>query len=94
MHQKSINDSITAPLESQELSGDPNLQYYFGRRATVQMGGVLQYKWEVCCWVSLSSRLRSQEGPAIQMGVLLPYKLVVYCGTFFKTSTTSSGWGF
>ena len=37
-------------------------------RTAVQMGGVLQYKWEVYCWVSLSSRLRSQEGPAIQMG--------------------------
>ena len=34
------------------------------RRTAVQMGGVLQY-----CWVSLASRLRSQEGPAIQMGV-------------------------
>ena len=37
------------------------------------MGGVLQYKWELYCWVSLSSRLRSQEGPAIQMGGALPY---------------------
>ena len=32
------------------------------------MGGLLQYKWEVYCLVSLSSRLRSQEGTAIQMG--------------------------
>ena len=38
------------------------------------MGGVLQYEWEVYCWVSLSSRLRSQEGTAIQMGDVLPYK--------------------
>ena len=62
-----------------------------GRRTAVQMGGVLQYKWEVYCWVSLSSRLRSQEGPAIQMGGVLPYKLEVYCRTFFETSR---GWGF
>ena len=39
-----------------------------GRRTAVQMGGVLQYKWEVYCWVSLSSSLRSQEGATIQMG--------------------------
>ena len=37
----------------------------------------MQYKWELYCWVSLSSRLRSQEGPAIQMGGVLPYKLGV-----------------
>ena len=53
------------------------------------MGGVLQYKWEVYC--SLSSRIRSQEGTAIQMGGVLPYKLEVYCSTF---SETSRGWGF
>ena len=51
------------------------------------MGGVLQYTWEVYCWVSPSSRLPSQEGPAIQMGGVLPYKLEVYCRTFFETST-------
>ena len=50
------------------------------------MGGLLPYKWEAYCWVSLSSRLRSQEGPAIQMGGVLPYKLEVYCRTFFETS--------
>ena len=33
-----------------------------GRRTAVQMGGVLQYKWEVYCWVSLSSRLRRLSG--------------------------------
>ena len=53
-----------------------------GRRTAVQMGGVLQYKWEVYSWVSLSSRLRSQESTAIQMGGVLPYKLEVYCRTF------------
>ena len=74
----------------QELSGDPNPQYSL-KSTAVQMGGVLQYKWEVYCWVSLSSRLLSQEGPAIQMGGVLPYKLEVYCRTFFETSR---GWGF
>ena len=34
----------------------------------IQMGGVLQYKSEVSCGVSLSSSLRSQEGTLIQMG--------------------------
>ena len=55
------------------------------------MGGVLQYKWEVYCRVSLSSKLRSQERTAIQMGGVLPYKLEVYCRTF---STSCRGWGF
>ena len=32
--------------------------------------------------VSLSSRLRSQEGTAIQMEGVLPYKLEVYCTTY------------
>ena len=55
----------------QELSGDPKPQYFL-KRIAVQM--VLQYRWEVYCWVSLSSRLRSQEGKAIQTGPVLPYK--------------------
>ena len=55
------------------------------------MGGVPQYKWEVYCWASLASRLRRQEGLAIQMGGVLPYKLEVYCRTFFEASR---GWGF
>ena len=52
-----------------------------GRRPAIQMGGVLLG--------FLSSRLRSQEGTAIQMGGILPYKLEVYCSTF---SETSRGW--
>ena len=46
----------------------------------------MQYKCEVYCWVSLSSRrLRSQEGTSMQMGGILPYKLQVYTSTFFET---------
>ena len=60
-----------------------------GRCTEVQMGGVLQCKWEVYCWVSLSWRLGSQGGTAIQMGGVLPYKLEVCCRTFSKTS---KGW--
>ena len=63
-----------------------------GGRTAVQMGGVLQYKWEAYCRVSLSSKLRSQENTAIQMGGVLPYKLEVYCRTFSETSCR--GWGF
>ena len=56
-----------------QLSPSPE---YFLKSTAGQMGGVLPYKWEaycstngeVYCWASLSSRLRSQEGPAIQMG--------------------------
>ena len=75
--------------KSQKRSGDPNPQYFsksiavqIGGRTAVQMGGVLQYKWEAYCRVSLSPKLRSQESTAIQMGGVLPYKLEVYCCTF------------
>ena len=34
--------------------------------------------------VSLSSRLKSQEGTVIQIGGVLPYKLEVYCSTFSR----------
>ena len=72
-----------APVQSrvfQKRSGDPNPQYFSkstacrtnGGRTAVQMGGVLQYKWEAYCRVSLSSKLRSQESTAIQMGGVLP----------------------
>ena len=78
-------------LGPQELSGEPPTpsisQKYCrtnGRCTAVQVGGILQYKWEVYCWVSLSSSLRSQEGPAIQMGGVLPYEMEVYCSTFFS----------
>ena len=46
-----------------------------------------QYKREVYCWASLSSRLRSKECPAIQTGGVLPYKLKMYCSTLFETSS-------
>ena len=71
-----------------EPSGTPNHRYFLksiagrnGRRAAVQVGGVLQYKLEVYCGVSLFSMLRSQEHTALQMGGVLRYKLEVYCGT-------------
>ena len=46
------------------------------------MGGVLRYKLEVCCGVSLSPKFRSQQGTALQMGGVLLYKLEVYCQYF------------
>ena len=65
----------------QKRSGDPNPQY-FSKSTAIQMGGVLPYKWEAYCRVSLSSKLRGQESTAIQMGSVLPYKLEVYWRTF------------
>ena len=69
----------------QELFGTPNPWYFLksiagtnGRRTAVQIGGVLQYKLEVYCGVSLSPKLRSQRGIALQMGGVLGYKLEVY----------------
>ena len=49
-----------------------------GRRIAVPIGGVLQYKLELYCGVSLSSRLRSQRGTALQMGGVLRYNLEAY----------------
>ena len=66
-----------------------------GGRTAVQMGGVLQYKWEAYCRVSLSSKLRSQESMAIQMGA--------YCRTNWRCTAVlfsqvvgfwGLGWGF
>ena len=76
--------------KKQGTEGQGNPQYFL-KSTAVQMGGVLQYKWERYCWPSLSSKLRSQEGTAIHMGGVLQYKLEVYCSTFFETSR---GWGF
>ena len=43
---------------------------------------VLQNKLEVYCGVSLSPKLSSQQGTALQMGGVLQYKLEVYCPYF------------
>ena len=43
------------------------------------MGGVLQCKLEVYCRVFLSSRLRSQQGTALEMGGVRRYELEVCC---------------
>ena len=60
----------------QKRSGDPNPQYFL-KSTAVQMGGVLPYKWEAYCRVSLSSKLKSQESTAI-------YKWVAYCRTNWR----------
>ena len=54
------------------------LRFQMGGVLQFQMGGVLRYKREVYCGISLSSRLRSQQGTALQMGCVLRYKLKVY----------------
>ena len=76
-------------LSNQEHSGTPNHWYFLksiagtnGRHTAVQIGRVVQYKLEVYCSISLSLRLRSQEGTALQMGGVLRYKLEVYYSTF------------
>ena len=51
-----------------------------GRRTAVQIGGVMQYKLEVYCGVSLPPKLRSQRGTALQMKGVLRYTLEVYYG--------------
>ena len=77
--------SLSEPELYQELSGTPNPWYFLksiagtnGRRSAVQMGGVLQYKLEVYCSVSLSPKLSSQRGTALQMRGVLRYKLEMY----------------
>ena len=57
---------------------EPPTPGIFSKVLPVQMGGVLRYKLEVHCGVSLSPKLRSQRGTALQMGGALRYKLEVY----------------
>ena len=70
---------------AQEFFGTPNhsdslksIVGTTGRRTAVQIGGVLQYKLEVCCGISL----RSQQGTSLQIGGVQRYKLEVYCQYF------------
>ena len=48
----------------------------------MQIEGVLQYKLEVYCGVSISPKFRSQRGTGLQMGGVPWYKLEVYCQYF------------
>ena len=81
-----------------ERSGDHNHQD-FPKSIAIQMGGVLQYKWEVYCDtngrstdnISLSSERRGTKSTAVQIGGVLQYKWEVYCDTFLRSS---GGWGF
>ena len=81
-----------------EQSGDHNHQD-FPKSTAIQMGGVLQYKWEAYCdtngrstdSTSLSSECRGTKSTAIQIGGVLQYKLKAYCDTFLRSS---GGWGF
>ena len=70
-----------------------------GRRIAIQMGGVLQYKWEAYCdtngrsadSISLSSERRGTKSNAVQIGGVLQYKWEAYCDTFLRSR---GGWGF
>ena len=81
-----------------EHPGDHNHQD-FPKSPAIQMGGVLQYKWEAYCdtngkstdSVSLSSERIGTQSTAILIRGVLQYRLEVYCGTF---SRSSGGWGF
>ena len=78
----------TASVTFQELSGDPNPQYFL-KSTAVQMGGGLPYKWEAYCNTNGSCqgfpffkalkprRSRDTNGgrTAIQIGGVLPYFL-------------------
>ena len=84
---------------SQELSGDPNPQYFL-KSTAVQMGGVLPYTWEAYC--STNGRctvgfpfLQGLEATKVQRykwggGYCRTNWRCVYCRTFFETS---KGWG-
>ena len=69
--------------EIQKRSGNPNPQYY-SKSTTVQMGGVLPYKWEAYC--STNGRriagfpfLRSLEARKVRR-----YKWGAYCRTNWR----------
>ena len=71
-----VIDWLFAPAGTfQKRSGDPNPKY-FSKSTAVQMGRVLQYRWEAYCRVSLPSKLRSQESTVIQTGA--------YCRTNWR----------
>ena len=72
-----------------EHPGDHNHQD-FPKSTVMQMGGVLQYKWEARCdtngrstdSVSISLAPRGTKSTAILIGGVLQYKWEVYCDTF------------
>ena len=73
MSFRNFPEPPTTGISSKSIAGTN------GRRTGLQIGGgLLQYKLEVCCGVSLSSRLGSQQGTALQMGDVRRYKLQVY----------------
>ena len=87
-------------------SGDHNHQD-FPKSTAVQMGGVLQYKWEAYCntnggstdSISLSSERRGTKSTAVQIGGVLQYKWEAYCDTFSRSGGGSENsvltkWGF
>ena len=69
------------------------------KSTAIQIGGVLQYKWEAYCdtnerstdSISLSSERRGTKSTAVRIGGVLQYKWEVYCDTFLRSS---GGWGF
>ena len=61
---------------TQELSCDPSPQYFL-KSIVVQMGGVLQYKWGVYCWVP--PLLQGLEARKAQQ-----YKWEAYCRTNWR----------
>ena len=71
----------------------------FLKSTVIQMGGILQYKWEACCdtngrstgSISLSLEPRGTKSTAIQIGGVLQYKWEVFCDTLLRNS---GGWGF
>ena len=83
----------TSMLFHGEHSGDHNHQD-FPKSTAIQMGGVLQYKWEAYCdtngrstdSISLFSERRGTKSTAVQMGGVLQYKWEAYCDTFLKSS--------
>ena len=93
-----IGLTLVPGQRSRELSGTPNHCYFLKsiastnlkaycstntRRTAVQTGGVLRR-------CPFSSKLRSQQGAALQMRGILRCELDVYCGTF---KTRCTGWG-
>ena len=65
--------------------------------AAIQMGGVLQYKWEAYCDTngrstdnaSLLLEPRGTKSTSIQIRGILRYKWAVYCDPFLRSS---GGW--
>ena len=72
-----------SPKFIQELSGDPNPQYFL-KSTAVQMGGVLPYKWETYCRTNGRRTAWCPFIQSIKRRKVQRYKWGAYCRTNWR----------